>query len=153
MGRFGFDPNSVTAGFEVLPKGDYVLTVQNPKGFSRTNNEGKLSHGVRVTLKVTQCDNSALVGKTVQHTLYGHSEGAQKMTKQFVMAVYGFGSKDEKAFNEAFGAKDWGYDEDGSVGEVYKEMDGKVVFASLDVKLSDTGEEQQNYKKIGPFKP
>ena len=153
MGRFGFDPNTVTAGFEILPKGDYILTVMNPKGFAKNNDDGTLrNHGVRVTLKVAQTDNTALVGKTIQHTLYGHTEGSNRMTKQFVMAAYGFGSKDEKAFNEAYGAKDWTYDEN-SVGEVYSGMDGKVIFSSLSVKLDDNGNEQQDYKSIKPYTP
>lgn len=146
MPRFENDPTKVKASFEVFPKDDYEFVVGEPKSFYRINQAGNPSYGIRFPLVI---GTGAMEGKRAVFNTYQQSEGAQAMGKQFVMAVlgYGKGPAEEKRFDNDFAGMDWSFDTDtGAVGDAWRTVTGKRVIGSLDVRMGDTGDEQQDYK-------
>ena len=151
MPRFEHNPSAVTTSIEVFPKDDYEFTIGEPKTFFRQNAMGNDSYGVRIPLTIATGDYS---GKRTLMSLYFQSEGAQSMAKQFQMAALGYqrGRNEELRFNEEWGAKDWSFDTDaGSVGDAWRELVGGRIVGSLDVSMSDTGDEQQQFKGWRPL--
>lgn len=145
MPRYENDPTKVAASIEVFPKDDYEFIIGEPKSFERTNAKGNQSYGVRFPVQVAEGDYA---GKRTVFTTYQQSDGARQMEKRFLMAALGYGSKreDEKQFDIDFAGKDWGIDTDtGAVGDMYREVVGKRVVGSLDVRMGDDGSEQQNF--------
>ena len=150
MPTFDFDPSKVVASFEVYPKGEYEVQIGEPKSFIRKAGEDQHdSFGIRYPYVIklpTEFENKRGV-----HTCYYHNEGSQGMSKQFVMAVmgYGKGRPEEERFDREVRGKDWAFDPTtGSVGDMYRELTGKRVIMSLDTqKNKETGEEQQ--KTVG----
>lgn len=150
MPRYEASPAAVTASLEVFPKDDYLFIVGEPKTFARVNSKGNDSFGVRVSLTIR---DGQYEGKRAIHSLYFQSEGAQSMAKQFQMAVlgYGKGRAEEQRFNADWGAADWSFDTDsGTVGDAWRELVGKLVTGSLDVTISEQGDEQQQFKGWRP---
>lgn len=148
MGKFDFDPNSVQANLEVLPKDTYTFEVKSVKPFEsdKTANGGKHTWGVRFVMKVVGGDKN---NATVIFNGFMHNDGSQKNTKKCLMSLYGYGPKQEKEFNDAMGAKDWTYDPDGTVGSVWSETVGKLVIGSVEVQMGEgqaAGMEFQNFK-------
>lgn len=148
---FSFDPSTVAATLEVLPKGDYELKVISKKSFLKQSGEDRHdSYGVRYTLQVTLAKDESYIGKKVIFSTYYQSEGGQAMAKQFLMAALGFGKtkSEEERFNREKGALDWSFDpNEGTVGEAYNELDGARVIGQLDVQPNNnSGEPMQNFK-------
>lgn len=147
MPRFENSPANVVASMEVFPKDDYLFVVGEPKPFFRQNSKGQDSYGLRVSLTIK--DGPYEKKRTVA-SFYMHSEGAQMMTKQFQMAVlgYGKGRQEEQRFDAEWGGKDWSFDTDsGAVGDAWRELTGKLVYGSLDVSINEnSGDEQQQFK-------
>jgi hypothetical protein len=84
---------------------------------------------------------------------YQQSEGAQSMSKQFIMAAlnYAASAEDETRFNDDFRGHDWSYDTDsGALGEVWLELQGKRIICDMDVKVDNSDPSsprtQQTYK-------
>ena len=149
MPRFNIDPSKVSATIEVFEKGDYEFAIiGEPKTFMRKNRKGDDSFGVRYQLEI-KSDGPAN-GKKLLVSCYQQSEGAQSMTKQFFMAVLGYQRKasEEQRFNNDFAGADWSFDTDsGMVGDMWRTIIGKRVACSLDVGISDSGEQQQVFKQ------
>lgn len=146
MPRYDNDPTKVVASFEVLPKDDYEFIVGEPSSFERTAAAGHQSYGVRFPLVVAE---GAMQGKRFMHTCYEHSEGAQTMGKQFLMAClgYGKGRAEEQRFNKDMAGEDWSFDTDTkAVGDAWRKPVGKRVVGSLDIQISNSGDEQQQTK-------
>ena len=149
MPTFDFDPSKVTASFEVFPKGDYEIQIGEPKSFIRKAGQDQHdSYGIRYPFVIklpTEFENKRGV-----HTCYYHNEGSQGVSKQFIMAVmgYGKGRQEEERFDREVRGKDWAFDPNtGAVGDMYRELTGKRVIVSFDTqKNKETGEEQQNVK-------
>ena len=82
-----------------------------------------------------------------------HNEVSQQMTKRFIMAAFGYEQKREKEFDATYAPKDWSLDfETGEIGEVYRELQGKIVTGVLSIGPNKmTGDEQQVFKKWMPF--
>lgn len=151
---FRFDPSTVSATLEVLPKGEYEFKVQSAKPFLKQSGEDKHdSYGIRFNLVVTLAKDDAFVGKKVIYSTYFQSEGAQAMAKQFMMACLAYGKtrSEEERFNREKGSLDWEFDpnpESQSLGEAWtSEIVGSRVIGMLDVQPNNnTGEAMQNFK-------
>ena len=151
MPRFEHNPSAVTTSIEVFPKDDYEFVIGEPKTFFGQNAKGNDSYGVRLPLTIGSGDYQ---GKRTIMSLYFQSEGAQSMAKQFQMAVlgYGKGRAEEQRFNADWGGKDWSFDTDtGSVGDAWRELVGQRVIGSLDTRMGDNGDEQQQFKGWRPL--
>lgn len=147
MPIFKPDPSKVSASIEILEKDDYEFTIGEPRAFFRKNRNQQDSYGIRFPLTVAEGRKK---GTKIFISLYQQSEGAQSMAKQFMIAAYGFPStrEGEKAFDAQFAGSDWGFDTDvGACGEAWKGPVGKRIIGSLDVGISETGEQQQQFKK------
>lgn len=150
MPRYESNPSAVQSSIEVLPKDDYEFVVGEPKAFERTGAKG-VNYGVRYGLTVGSGDYN---GKRTVVTLYEHTEGAQSMAKRFKMAALGYagGRAEEKRFDAEWGGKDWSFDTDsGSVGDAWRELVGQRVVGSLDVRMDDNGNENQDFKGWRPL--
>jgi hypothetical protein len=157
-----FDPTTVSAGIEVLPKDDYEFQIGEPKSFLNAGKGGKADNfGIRFPLTVMRSANHPeTVGKKIFMNGFMHTPGSQAMTKGFVMAGYGYESKpeDEKAFNEQTAAGDWKFNPPtGGVGDVWRGLTGKRIIGSLDQQPRKDdmgqvieGEFNQNYKGWHP---
>lgn len=150
MPRYTPDFNTVSANFVMLEKGEYEFQVGEPKAFERTNQEGKVSHGVRFMLTVAE---GAAKGGRTMFTCYPGSDGGMSFSKQFLIAVLGYAqdSSGEKQFNEATAGEDWGYDtETGACGDMWRRALGKRVRAIVDIKIGENGQQQQNWVRFLP---
>lgn len=152
MPKYEFDPSKVSASIEIFPKDTYEFIVGEPKSFKGQNKQGKDNYGVRYPLVIAEGD---FKNKKTVVTLYMHSEGAQSMSKQFLMAALGYKNSQEaeQQFNEDMRGEDWSFDpEAGTVGEVWRRAAGKRMLGSLDVKKKeDSDDMQQDFKKWMPY--
>lgn len=143
MPRYEWNPSAVSTTIEVFPKGDYEVTVGEPKAFARQNQQGKDTYGIRYPL--TLADN----GKRTVFTVYMHSEGAQSFGKMFLMAALGFekSPEAEKEFDAQMAEQDWNYDpETGGVGDGWRLAMGQRAIVSLDIQISkEDDKERQNF--------
>jgi hypothetical protein len=150
--KYEFDPNAVSATFEVFPKDDYEFSFGEPKAFERTNRKQQQSYGVRYGLTITT--EGPFKGKKSSVSCYMHSEGGQAMAKQVIMAALGYKRtpEEEQRFNRDFAGQDWSFDPDnGSCGAVWRSIAGKRAVCSLDVgKNEENGEEQQKFASWRP---
>lgn len=149
MSRFNFPIADVAAGQEVFPADTYSFEIGEPKGFvgkepdSDAKAAGKTqAYGVRMRVKIVS--EGPHKNKGFLNSLYMHNDASQQMTKRFVMAALGYKQNDEKDFNEKYGAKDWSFEEDGTVGEVWRELTGKMISANVTVGINKMRNEPQN---------
>ena len=150
MPRYEASPAAVTASLEVFPKDDYLFAIGEPKTFARTNSKGDPSYGIRLAHTIRE---GAFENKRAIVSLYFQSEGAVSMAKQYQMAAlgYGKGRSEEQRFNKEWGDKDWSFDTDnGTVGDAWRELTGRLIIGSLDVTISEQGDEQQQFKGWRP---
>jgi hypothetical protein len=152
--RYDVDPTSVTAVIAILEKGEYELSVGEPKSFEKVDNSqtpAKVSRGVRYPLTVAEGPET---GARTFYTCYTHTDGAISFMKQFLLAVLGYPATrdDEKRFDAKYKGNDWGMDtESGGVGDVWRELNGKRVVAVVDVQLGQDGlTQQQKWVKFRP---
>ena len=149
MGRFTFPIADVSAGQEVYPADTYSFEIAEVKGFvgkvpdADAAAAGKTqAHGVRGRVKIVT--EGPHKNKGFLNSLYMHNDASQQMTKRFVMAALGYAMSQEKEFNELYAAKDWSYDENGEVGEVWRELTGKMITANVTVGINKLRQEPQN---------
>jgi len=152
--RYEVDPTSVTAVIAILEKGEYELSVGEPKSFEKndtTSNPPKSNRGVRYPLTVAEGPEA---GARTFYTCYTHTEGAVSFMKQFLLAVLGYQATrdDEKRFDAKYRGSDWGMDpESGGVGDVWRELNGKRVVAVVDIGFAQDGiTQQQKWVKFRP---
>ena len=134
MPRHEASPSAVTAAFSVLPKDHYVFKIGEAKAFA---NKEKGSYGIRYSISVESPD-AMRSQKPAPINCYQHNEPSQGMTKQFLMAAYGFklNSEGEKAFNEATKSLDWTFDTDtGEIGDGWTKINGGTVEADVDIRM------------------
>lgn len=155
MPRYENSPAAVSATIQVFPKDDYLFIVGEPKVFSGVTkagkNAGKDNYGIGFSLTIK---DGQFANKRTFTRCFESSEEAQGMSKQFKMAVLGYGKSraEEERFNKEWGAKDWSFDTDsGAVGDAWREMTGKVVIGALDMKLDDNDNETQVFKAWRPL--
>lgn len=154
---FAFNPRNVSASIEVLPKGDYEVTVEGAKAFLNKDDKGNTKNfGVMHTLKVQEGSKK---DKKIVFRSYFHNEGGQGIYKQFHMAANGFGPKDEDAYNAASAEMDFAQInfETGECGGAYKDIVGKRLTVSLDEDLykknpDDEGKPNQLWKGFRAIK-
>jgi hypothetical protein len=157
-----FDPSTVSASIEVLPKDEYEFQVGEPKAYL---NPGKQqpdgttkadNFGVRYPLTVMRSANHPeTVGKKVLLNGMMHTPGSQAMTKGFLMAVFGYHNKpdEEKEFNAVTATKDWKFHPpSGGVSDFWREATGLRVIGSLDTapRQDNPAESQQQFKGWRP---
>lgn len=173
MARYEADPTKDTAGFPILPKGDYRLKLGEPKAFKGETTEGKNAgqenFGVAFLLTVVEgpVDYEGNVSpsehflKKVYNRLYYHTQESRNFSKGLILAAFGYNSNEEDLFNEQLNklraeepdnpALDWGFDGDtGEVGEAWKNMAGREIVASLSIKKDKNNKDQQNWDQVRP---
>lgn len=159
MSGFDFNPNDVTVGFEIFPKGSYEIEVGEPKSFFKPGKEGKLdNHGVRFMCKIADGDKK---GRKYMVNCYMHTEESQAFSKQFLMAALGYDPKkleDEQAFNAATANENWRYNpDDKSAGDMWHRVKNQRLNVDLDVGIApdtapNAGERQQKLVGYRPIK-
>lgn len=149
------------ATFTLFPKGTYEFTISSSKAFeSKDSQTGDVkNYGVRQTLI---CESEgAYKGKKLTFTHYRHTEGGRGISKNFLMAAYGFEVEDtnEEEFNELVAGYDWGFDPESSfVGEGWSKTHGSRVILVLDsvtekdLKDPSKVRENQKFSKFMPIK-
>lgn len=151
-GPFNFNPDSVSASFDVLAPDEYEMIVGEPKAFQRKKSEGDgESIGIRFPLTVAEGPDK---GKKALFNFYMTSDGAQAIGKQFLIAAYGMkrDKNGEQEFNAAFRGADWSYDTStGACGDAWNTFKGLRVRAALSVR-DYNGTTQQEFKP-GCFTP
>lgn len=155
MGRYEIDPTSQTAVIAVLDKGEYELSVGEPKSFEKAKRNAQpgdpLTAGVRYPVSVAEGPEK---GSRTFYTCYVHTPDAVGFAKQFVMTCLGYPltKEAEKDFNTKYKGSDWGIDpENGGVGDVWRELTGKRVIAVVDTTLAEDGVTlQQKWIKFRP---
>lgn len=173
--RYEFDPTKDTAGFEVLPGGDYRLKIGEPKAFKGETKEGpnagNENYGVAFVLTVVPGPVDAEgnespqehVTKKVYQRLFYHTQESRNFSKGFVLAVFGFTSKEEKMFNDKLTeikekepdnpAVDWAFDSDtGECGQAWRGMVNAEIVATLGVKKGrkEGDSDQQTWEQTRP---
>lgn len=140
---FNPDLSQVSAGIAVFPKGVLQFQIEDPKPFKKNTDKGE-RFGIYYPLKVTQVREDSdpkAVGKKSMFTCYMHNDGGMSMTKQFAMAVLGYGKKDEAKFDEALAGTDAQIDfENKTCGEFWQALAGREVLAEVDETLGEDGE-------------
>lgn len=178
MSRYTADPTQDTAGFPVLPGGDYRLKVGEPKAFKgetkEGDNKGKENYGIAFTCSVVPgpVDNEGHespkehITKKAYQRLFYHTQEARNFSKGYVLAFFGFTTAEEKVFNDKLAelkekdpenpALDWSFDPDtGEVGHAWRGIANTEFVATLGVqkrKNNTTGieEEQQTWLQVRP---
>lgn len=158
MGRYEADLTKVSAGFTIYPKGEYEFSFGTPKAFKREGKKGaNFGVGFPLTCMEVHDGDPNMKGKKHYYNGFMHSEGAQSFTKGMVMAAYGYvtdqkAEKNQQAFDEKFAGEDWSFDPDnGSVGSVFKDMEGKRIIYVLDVEAGlEEGTTQQKWVLVRP---
>lgn len=149
--RYEVDPTSITAVIALLDKGEYELSVGEPKAFEKKTKKDTDSNGVRYPVTVAEGPEK---GARTYYTCWLHSEGGMGFAKGFIMACLGYAAtRDaEKTFDAKYRGSDWGYNpEDGSTGDVWREATGKRVMATVDLRLGEDGQTmQQQWKSFRP---
>lgn len=148
------DFGAVSATLHIFDKGELEFEIGKPKAFQREKKKGGESIGVRYRMTATEGADS---GKSGMYTCYTHSEGGLAFAKQFIMAALGFevNQAGEKEFNAQYGkGADWSFDtENGECGELWDDVAGKRVMASVDIQANpETGEPGQQWTKFRPVK-
>lgn len=139
-----YEPNltDVQSTLEVFPKGEYEFKITSAKSFEKSKEDGSKTVGIRFPMEEAES------GKKTIYTLYVHSEGAMGFAKRFVMAAYGYSvdSEGENKFNNDYRGADWSIDtENGTVGEIWKDLIGKRVVGVVDTKIGPNGDQQQEW--------
>lgn len=170
--RYVVDPTQDTAGFPILPKGEYRLKIGEPKAFKgetkQGENKGQINYGVGFMCTVIDgpVDNEGNVspvehkGKKVYNRLFYHTQESRNYSKTFVIAAFGYSQKEEEQFNEKIKeikeadpdnpAVDWSFDADtGECGEAWRGMVNSEVVAALSVDKVD-GVERQKWDMVRP---
>lgn len=169
MPRFEPDFENTSVLTPIYKRGEYELEIKTikPFGYHAEARDGKQERdvaGVTIFFKmVGPIDSKGKVGDAhrgddvTPHKLYLHTEGSYKNTLLFLMAALGYAKKEEPTFKAEWLAKNkgevWvdGQDEDVTCGTAYKQVEGRRVRASLDVREYQ-GEEQQDFKNFFPAK-
>lgn len=154
MSMFKFNPANTSAGDVILPKGDYVFKVGEPKVIYSKKDDGTESYGILLKLTVSEGE---FAGKSIFNRMYLHWEGADRPLKQFMMAAFGFSPSDaeqEAQFNEEYQGENWDIDfEQKALGEVYMRLKGTHVIWAVDVQTrkDDPTKEQQRFGAVLPY--
>jgi hypothetical protein len=145
MPRWNNNPADVSAGIPIYDPGDYEIKIKKTSPFVNSDKQGqdgsvvKGSFGVRVIGSIVGGKDD---GKPYIINCYEHNEGAQSFSKGVKMAIYGFDLSvpgNEEKFNEFAQKKEWWGDTDNmTVGDGWKDMEGKIVKAALGTKLGGT---------------
>lgn len=160
------DFSDVKAGFRTLDRGEYQLVLGKPKGFYYVKDNGKEVGGVRVPVNVVgqiMADGSIddqYEGDAVSPVrLYLHTEGAFRMTKQFLLAAAGYAIEDEdEADEEFFAVTDFSFDVDDeddpenatvTLGDGWSGLEGNHVRVTADIDIYE-GNPQQNWRSWLP---
>ena len=165
-----FQPDfaDIKAGFRTLDRGEYELLLGAPKGFAYTKDDGTEVSGVRVPVNVVgqvMSDGSIddkYEGDSVSPIrLYLHTEGAFRMTKQFLLAANGYEISDEDtADSEFFKGADFGFEvneesederPDVTLGAAWGLLKGNHVRVTADIQMYND-KPSQNWQTWLPIK-
>ena len=166
--NFTPDFADVKAGFRTLDRGEYELILGAPKGFAYTKDDGTEVAGVRFPANVAaqvMSDGSLddkYEGDSVSPVrLYLHTEGAFRMTKQFLLAANGFEiSQEDEADTEFFADADFSFevDEDSdeerpevTLGAAWEALKGNRVRVTADIQMYND-KPSQNWQTWLPVK-
>jgi len=173
MARYTADPTKDTAGFPVLPKGDYRLSIGEPKAFKGETKEGanagQENYGIGFLCTIVEGPvdldgNPSPVehkAKKVYNRLYYHTQDSRNYSKGFILAGFGFSLREEDEFNKKIAelreqnpddpALDWSFDPDtGECGEAWRALTSREIIASLSVVKDKNEKEQQKWDVVRP---
>jgi hypothetical protein len=146
MPRYEANPaNDQAVGLTIVPNGDYELKVKRVASFERTNQDGKASYGVRLTVQA--CEGE-FAGKTLSPiTLYYHSDGGRGYSKTQLIAIAGFTS--EADFNDWARDLDFGFDtESKSVNDGWNQLVGKRFIAEVKLGVDNNDKPRNEYGQL-----
>lgn len=141
--RMEFNVAKDQAGFPVVDAGTVEFDIKGLKHFWRTRQEdgGEETEifGLTYTLEVTShSDNAEQVGMTVPVSLYMHTPKTRGINKQFVLAGYGYLTKDERDFDDNFDDPNlWSIEfpesenEEALIPSGYSDLVGKKICAEV----------------------
>lgn len=155
MPRYTPNQQNNTATLEVFPKDEYEFIIGEPKPFYNAAKDNTATggadkgenFGIRYVLSHAA---GPYAGKKYVKTCYLHSQGAADMTKQFMLAAYGFqpNNEAEQEFNKKIveeGLDDSFNTDDGSVGSYWTKIKGGRVKGLLETGAYQG--RQQNVEK------
>lgn len=152
--RFEPDLTAVAANLDLFEKGSWEFSIGEPKSFSRENEKGQLSVGVRYPLALSEEKDGHKKNAKQLFSCYIHTEGGMTFSKRFIMAALGFknNTQSEREFDEQFKGADWGIDPDTqAVGDVWRQPAGRRVIASCEIGTNpNTGEPSQQFTGFLP---
>jgi hypothetical protein len=157
----------VKAGFRTLDRGEYELILGQPKGFSYVKDDGTHVVGVRFP---TNCAAQVMSDGSLDDKyegdsvspirLYLHTEGAFRMTKQFLLAACGYSiSEEDAADEEFFSDADFSVDVDDedeenhevTLGAAWDGLKGNRVRVTADIQMYND-KPSQNWQTWLPVK-
>lgn len=149
--QYDWNAGETSATFETFPKGDYEVTVGEPKAFIRTKaNSEESTWGIRFMLRFA---NGANAGKRTSYNAY--LTGENPFVKQLLMAGNGFSidPNGEREFEEFAAGYDWKYDvQSGEVGSGWRTVTGKNVIAVLDVQPGKGADQDKTFQQYKGFR-
>ena len=165
-----FQPDfaDVKAGFRTLDRGEYELALGQPKGFAYTKDDGTEVAGVRIPANVVgqvmadgSMDDKYEGDAVAPIRLYLHTEGAFRMTKQFLLAANGYDISDEDtADSEFFSEADFSFEVDEEtdeerpnvdLGATWDALKGNRVRVTADIQMYND-RPSQNWQTWLPIK-
>jgi hypothetical protein len=162
--RFAPDLAKVRAGTRTLSSGEWELSISKVTPIYYEKDDGKTVAGCRCNFSIVgeiQADgslNEEFKGDDVFGVrLYVHSDKAFGMTKQFLLAAFGYSLDEEDAADEAvFATGDFSVsaDEDGEnaeLGDGWHALEGNRVRATASTSIYND-RESQDWKSFVPVK-
>jgi hypothetical protein len=162
MPRFAPDMEGTRATTRIFERGEYEIELKKPTGRVYVKDDG--TEVANITYFATMIGKIKADGKLDDEfegedvspiRMYAHTEGAFRMTKQFLMAAYGYNRDEEDVFNKEVGKeKDWtldGEEDETIIGSGYSDVAGNRVRVTLD-KEKYEGREQQDFRAFFPVK-
>ena len=164
MTRFAPDLAKVKAGLRTLSAGEWELIIGKPQPIYYVKEDtGKEVAGCRVSFTIEgeikadgSLDEEFKGDGVFGIRLYVHSEKAFGMTKQFLLAAFGYSIDEEDQANEdIFADSDFSVDvdddENGVLGEGWFALEGNRVRATASTSIYND-RESQDWKAFVPVK-
>lgn len=151
--EYTWDATKSSVTFENYPKGDYEMTVGDPKAFLYERKDGKPdSRGVRYAMRIVGGEYD---GKPASFSAFFGDDGANSWLKQLLMSANGFeiDKKGEREFEAWAASQNLNIDFDAlTLGEGWHTPVGKNVIASLDLVVNKNDPEKV-YQNFSAFRP
>lgn len=151
MTRFG-GHQDIPLGNPLVSDGDHNFTLGEPRGFKREKKDGS---GDSIGFFIPVTTDSGV--RPAPLNFYVHTEGALRMTHQFVAACYGLNvnnPEDEERYKTQYMPDTWvEVDDDDNVilGPAIKNLRGRRVTANVTNRMNDVFNRTENQFRWRPF--